>query len=91
MRNSQPINIEKLLSHVPLFEGLDAEEIARIAQHTREIQAAKGDVLFHAGDPCAGCHLVVYGQIKLPSPPLPAMRRLSKLFSKARVSARRSC
>lgn len=65
MRNSQPINIEKLLSHVPLFEGLDTEEIARIAQHTREIQAAKGDVLFHAGDPCAGCHLVVYGQIKL--------------------------
>jgi CRP-like cAMP-binding protein len=59
------INIEALLSHVPLFNGLEANEIARIASGTREISAARGDVLFHKGDHSTGFHLVVYGQIKL--------------------------
>jgi len=59
------INIEALLSHVPLFNGLEANEIARIARGTREINTARGDVLFHKGDHSTGFHLVVYGQIKL--------------------------
>jgi len=59
------INIEALLSHVPLFNGLEANEIGRIASGTREISAARGDVLFHKGDHSTGFHLVVYGQIKL--------------------------
>ena len=65
MPNSQPINIEALLTHIPLFNGLAPEELARIARGTREIHAAKGDILFHKGDPCTGFHLLVYGQIKL--------------------------
>ena len=65
MHGNHPINIEALLSHIPLFNGLAPEEIARIARGTREISAAKGDILFHKGDPCNGFHLLVYGQIKL--------------------------
>ena len=65
MHGNHPINIEALLSHIPLFNGLAPEEIARIARGTREINASKGDILFHKGDPCNGFHLVVYGQIKL--------------------------
>ena len=65
MPNAQPINIEALLTHIPLFNGLAPEELARIARGTREIHAAKGDILFHKGDPCNGFHLLVYGQIKL--------------------------
>ncbi len=65
MPNSQPINIEALLTHIPLFNGLAPEELNRIARGTREIHAAKGDILFHKGDPCNGFHLLVYGQIKL--------------------------
>ncbi len=60
-----PINIEALLTHIPLFNGLAQEEIARIARSTREIHASKGDILFHKGDACNGFHLLVYGQIKL--------------------------
>ncbi|MEI7428964.1 MAG: Crp/Fnr family transcriptional regulator [Betaproteobacteria bacterium] len=59
------LNIEALLSHVPLFNGLETEEITRIARGTREINAARGDILFHKGDHSSGFHLVVYGQIKL--------------------------
>ena len=63
--NHQGINIEALLSHVPLFNGLAPEEIARIARGTREINAARGDILFHKGDASNGFHLIVYGQVKL--------------------------
>ncbi len=65
MPTSQPINIEALLSRIPLFNSLAPDEIGRIARGTREIKAAKGDILFHKGDPCNGFHLLVYGQIKL--------------------------
>jgi len=65
MQANHPINIEALLTHIPLFNGLAAEEISRIAHGTREIHASKGDILFHKGDPCNGFHLLVYGQVKL--------------------------
>ena len=65
MNGNHPINIEALLTHIPLFNGLAPEEIARIARGTREIHANKGEILFHKGDPCSGFHLLVYGQIKL--------------------------
>lgn len=65
MQSHPPINIEALLTHVPLFNGLAPEEIARIARATREIHASKGDILFHKGDNCNGFHLIVYGQVKL--------------------------
>jgi len=59
------INIEALLALVPLFNGLEAPEIARIACGTREINAARGDILFNKGDVSTGFHLIVYGQVKL--------------------------
>lgn len=65
MPTNHPINIEALLSHVPLFNGLAPDEITRIAHATREIQINKGETLFHRGDPCTGFHLLVYGQVKL--------------------------
>ena len=65
MNAVHPINIEALLTHIPLFNGLASEEISRIARSTREIHASKGDILFHKGDPCSGFHLLVYGQVKL--------------------------
>ncbi|MDP3538940.1 MAG: Crp/Fnr family transcriptional regulator [Azonexus sp.] len=65
MRDHQTISVETHLSHVPLFEGLHADEIALIAKGTREIHAKKGEVLFHRGDACTGFHVMVYGQVKL--------------------------
>ena len=65
MNSNHPINIEALLSHIPLFEGLGGPELSRIARASREIHVGKGDILFHKGDPCNGFHLLVYGQVKL--------------------------
>ena len=65
MNEQTHLNIAALLSHVPLFSGLDTGEIARIARGTREIHVDKGDILFHKGDSPTGFYLVVYGQVKL--------------------------
>ena len=65
MNGNHPINIEALLTHAPLFQGLAPQELSRIARGTRELHPKKGEVLFHKGDSCSGFHLLVYGQIKL--------------------------
>jgi CRP/FNR family transcriptional regulator, dissimilatory nitrate respiration regulator len=65
MPANQGINIEALLAHVALFNGLEKDEIARIARGTRQVNALRGDTLFHKGDVSTGFHLIVYGQIKL--------------------------
>lgn len=65
MQDHQPMQIENLLSRIPLFEGLSPEELSRMAKSTRELRISKGGTLFHPGDPCNGFHVLVYGQIKL--------------------------
>lgn len=71
------INIEALLTNVPLFKGLNTDEIARLARGTREIVTARGDILFHKGDMPTGFYLILYGQIKLA---FTSTRRAEKVF-----------
>lgn len=65
MLAAQSLNIEALLSNVPLFNGLEREEVSCIARDTRTISVIRGDLLFHKGDTPTGLYLIVYGQIKL--------------------------
>jgi CRP/FNR family transcriptional regulator, dissimilatory nitrate respiration regulator len=55
----------ELLMHAPIFRGLPAGDLVRIAQGTTEIRAERGRLLFQKGDPCVGFHIVAYGQVKL--------------------------
>jgi len=64
MANPQ-IKLQSFLGNLPLFRELNPEEIDRLALGSREIYAARGEILFHKGDPCTGFHVVVYGQVKL--------------------------
>ena len=57
--------VQELLSHAPIFRDLPPEDLARIAAGTREVRAERGHMLFQRGDPCAGFHIVVFGQVKL--------------------------
>ncbi len=59
------VRIQDFLARVPLFNELGSDELDNIAAGTTEVHAARGDVVFHRGDPCVGFHTVVYGQIKL--------------------------
>jgi CRP-like cAMP-binding protein len=65
MRDFQPVQIESLLSRIPLFGGLTPDELARMAKGSHEVRLAKGETLFRHGDACTGFHVMVYGQIKL--------------------------
>lgn len=60
-----PIPHQAFLANLPLFAELAPEELERIALGTRQVNAARGELLFRKGDPCEGFHAVVYGQIKL--------------------------
>lgn len=59
------IKIPDLLARLPLFNELAPDELDHIAQATSEKRVARGETIFHRGDPCAGFHTVVYGQVKL--------------------------
>lgn len=57
-------NPERLLS-LGLFEGLDADEVQRLAGGATEIPAPCGTVVFREGDACSGLYFVACGQVKL--------------------------
>jgi len=65
-----PSKIQAILSHLPLFNTMTGKDLARIAQHTRELSVSRGEIVFHKGDPANGFYFVVHGQMKLalPSP-----------------------
>jgi CRP-like cAMP-binding protein len=65
MRDFQPIQVDTLLSRIPLFEGLAPQELAKMAKGVHQIRVAKGETLFRQGDACNGFHVLAYGQIKL--------------------------
>ena len=58
-------DIPRYLSALPLFHELQPAELERLAQGSRLRQRARGEDVFHAGQPCTEFHIVVSGQIKL--------------------------
>ncbi|OGA36808.1 MAG: Crp/Fnr family transcriptional regulator [Betaproteobacteria bacterium RIFCSPLOWO2_12_FULL_65_110] len=59
------IKVEEFLRNLPIFRDLSAEEVGRIAAATSQVRASAASILFRKGDPCAGFHVIVYGQVKL--------------------------
>ena len=57
--------VQDFLAKLPLFNELSVHELDILAAGTTEIQAERGEMIFHRGDACVGFHTVVYGQIKL--------------------------
>lgn len=59
------LRVQDFLAKLPLFNELSAPDLDVLAAGTSEVQVARGDMVFHRGEPCLGFHTVVYGQIKL--------------------------
>jgi CRP-like cAMP-binding protein len=59
------IRPEKLLASLPLFQGLEADALLRLAEGTTRRPLVRGEILFREGEPATGLHAVVYGRIKL--------------------------
>ncbi|MCX7707592.1 MAG: cyclic nucleotide-binding domain-containing protein, partial [Anaerolineae bacterium] len=54
-----------LLRRVPYFSRLADEVLIALAAVAVERRYERGQVIFLEGEPCAGLHLVVHGQVKI--------------------------
>jgi len=56
---------EAFIANLPLFKELSDEQRSRIAAGARLLRVARGETLFHRGDPATGTFIVCYGRVKL--------------------------
>ena len=54
-----------LIENLPLFQGLDAPLVEKIAKAARVMRVLKRDIVYRKGDVCDGFYLVSYGRIRL--------------------------
>ncbi len=53
------------LARSPLFEGLEPEELARLAEAMGRRRYRRNEVIFHEGDPGDALHVVLTGRVKI--------------------------
>ena len=58
-------DLPRYLSVLPLFSDMQPPELARLAQGCQLRRLARGDMVFHVGQPCEEFHVTVMGQVKL--------------------------
>ncbi|HEX5392225.1 MAG TPA: Crp/Fnr family transcriptional regulator [Rhodocyclaceae bacterium] len=58
----------QILSHLPLFQALEPEQLQSIRGSVVEKRLAKGEFLFQRGDAATGFYVVAYGRMKLAIP-----------------------
>lgn len=58
-------DVRSFLAHLPLFEGLRAEELERLALGTTRRRLKAGERLFEQGEPATGMYAVVHGRVTL--------------------------
>jgi len=69
-RPSDPVDtrvfdLPRYLSVLPLFSDLSAHELERLAAGCTLRRLARGEMVFHCGEPCEAFHVTVTGQVKL--------------------------
>ncbi len=62
---TRPFDIARYLAVLPLFSDMDGAELERLALGCQLRRLARGEAVFHVGDPCNEFHLVVAGQVKI--------------------------
>jgi CRP-like cAMP-binding protein len=64
----EPAALVAALEGVPLFRGLDADNLAALAETIRVRRYRRGEVIFHQGDPGDALHVILRGRVKISSP-----------------------
>ena len=57
--------MDDVLRRAPLFAALDDEQAAELRASMSEVTLARGDALFHEGDPGDRLYVVTEGNVKL--------------------------
>ncbi|MEX0915923.1 MAG: Crp/Fnr family transcriptional regulator [Wenzhouxiangellaceae bacterium] len=63
-------NIKQVLSDAPVFNGMSAEHIERLAAHATEKTVENNVCLFRGGDPVRHFYLLIDGEISIEVPAL---------------------
>ncbi|WP_088280814.1 Crp/Fnr family transcriptional regulator [Ideonella sp. A 288] len=63
--DTRQFDLPRYLSVLPLFNELSPTELERLAHGCQLRRLARGDMVFHVGQPCEEFHVVVIGQVKL--------------------------
>jgi CRP/FNR family cyclic AMP-dependent transcriptional regulator len=62
--SNEPHDVARVLRAVPAFAGLEPATLAYVAREAIPRHYAAGEVLFLAGEPCAGLYIVEHGWLK---------------------------
>jgi CRP/FNR family transcriptional regulator, dissimilatory nitrate respiration regulator len=62
---ARPFDLPRYLSVLPLFNEMSPQELQRLALGCQLRRLARGDMVFHVGQPCEEFHVTVIGQVKL--------------------------
>lgn len=63
--DTRNFDLPRYLSVLPLFSEMSRDELQRVALGCHLRRMARGDMVFHIGQPCAEFHVTVVGQVKL--------------------------
>lgn len=83
----RPIRVEQFLARLPLFAGLGATELARLAAATKRRELKRGEFLFRQGEPNTGFYAVVHGRIALTSRSAQGRERVNEIVGAGRTFA----
>lgn len=81
------IRPEQFLARLPLFAGLGAAELERLAAATTRRELKRGEFLFRQGEPSTGFYAVVHGRIALSSRPPHGRERVNDIVGAGRSFA----
>jgi CRP/FNR family transcriptional regulator, dissimilatory nitrate respiration regulator len=62
---ARSFDLPRYLSVLPLFQEMSPAELQRLAEGCQLRRLARGDMVFHVGQPCEEFHVTAMGQIKL--------------------------
>jgi len=80
----RPIRAEAFLGQLPLFAGLSAEVLTRLAAATTRRELRRGEILFREGDAPSGFYIVVHGRVALTAGARNARERVAEIVGAGR-------
>jgi CRP-like cAMP-binding protein len=78
------IPAQAFLARLPLFNGLAADDLARLAAATTRRELRRGEILFREGDRPTGLYAVVHGRVALTNRSASGRERLSEIIGPGR-------
>lgn len=76
--------VKAFLAHLPLFEGLTAAELDRLAAGTTRLRLQNGQVVFRQGEAPAGLYAVVHGRVALTARSARGRERINEIIGAGR-------